>query len=335
MSVRDLKSTRSPDASSRWLRLRVTGLGFAFLFLLCGVLARAVYLQVVERDRLREMAQEQYVRQVEVPARRGDIFDRRGVPLAQSVEVDSIWVDPSLLPDLGAATRQLALALHLDADELGARLVRAKRFAWVKRQARPDEVLAAQALALPGMGVAKEPHRFYPQRELAGHVIGLVGSDGRGLEGLELAFDDELSAQSSQRMDLRDAKGRKLTEEPSALEHQGAAVTLTLDRHAQYLAERALARAVEESKAVAGMAIILDPRTGELLALANYPRFNPNTPQDSDARHPRDRAALDAFEPGSTFKSFVVAAALEEGAIKPDDIFYCENGAWDVGHGAE
>ncbi|MBI3185524.1 MAG: PASTA domain-containing protein [Myxococcales bacterium] len=315
------------------MKLRVRLVGAAFLFCLLGVLARAVSLQVFERDRLRELAEDQYVRQVEIPARRGDIFDRRGVPLAQSVEVDSIWVDPSLLGDLGQAAKKLAPELALEPSELEARLSKAKRFAWVKRRVRPEEAEAVRALGLPGVGLTKEPRRFYPQRELAGQLIGFVGADGRGLDGLELAFEDELSGESMRVSGYRDARGRKLLTDGLAdsIERRGASVTLTIDRHLQFFAEKALSRAAEESKAAAASAVVLDPRTGELLAIANHPRFNPNTPEKSPPEGRRNRAALDTFEPGSTFKSFVVAAALEEGRVKPQDGIHCENGAWDIG----
>nr|WP_228530921.1 MULTISPECIES: penicillin-binding protein [Myxococcaceae] len=305
-----------------------------FLGLLAVALGRAVKLQVFDRDQLRGMAQDQYMRQIEIPARRGDIFDRRGAPLAQSVEVDSVWVDPSMLPDVKGAARALAKRLRLDPDELTVRLTRSRRFAWVKRQVTPREAESVKELALPGIGFTKEPKRFYPQRELGAHVVGMVGMDGRGLEGLELAFDDELSGQNSRLSGLRDAKGRKLltqggTADP--LERQGAAITLTLDRHLQFVTERALSHAVEEAKGVAGMAVVLDPKTGEILALANDPRFNPNTPETGLKNAIRNRAALDTFEPGSTMKAFVVAAALETGAVKPEQTFFCENGAWRIG----
>ncbi len=334
--MRDLKSARAPEPHTRWLKLRVMLLGGLFLALLAVAFGRAAYLQIHQTDKLRELAQDQYVRQIEIPARRGDIFDRRGTPLAQSVEVDSIWVDPSMLKDVRQGARALARALKLDArdtEELQAKLLRAKRFAWLKRQARPQEVEAVKALGLPGLGFTKEPKRFYPQRELAAQVVGMVGTDGRGLEGLELAFNDELSGQNSRLSGFRDAKGRKLLVQGTLdpMEREGASVTLTLDRHLQYVAEKALGRAVEESKAVAGTVVVLEPKTGELLALANSPRFNPNTPESLARETIRNRAALDTFEPGSTMKAFVIAAALEEKAIRADEPFFCENGAWNVG----
>lgn len=331
--MRDFKSSRVPDATSKWLRLRVKLLGGIFVALLGVVFYRAFQLQIQDQKKLRDMAQDQYVREIEIPARRGDIFDRRGVPLAQSVEVDSIWIDPSMLPDLKRASKELARVLKLDPAELQARLSRAKRFAWVKRQVKPEEVSAVKALGLPGMGFTKEPRRFYPQRELAAHVIGLSGLDGHGLEGLELAFDDELSGENAKIAGYRDAKGRKLITQGASdpLEREGASVTLTIDRQAQYLAEKALSKAVEDAKATAGTAVVMDPRTGELLALANYPRFNPNATAGTSHDVIRNRAALDTFEPGSTFKAFVVAAALEEKAIKQDELFFCEKGNFSIG----
>ncbi|MFY2560835.1 penicillin-binding protein [Corallococcus terminator] len=331
--MRDFKATRAPESNAKGLKLRVQLLFSLFLLLLGVAFGRAVQLQVFEQEKLRGMAQDQYVRQIEIPARRGDIFDRRGTPLAQSVEVDSIWVDPSMLPDVRQAARSLAKALKVDADELGARLARSKRFAWVKRQAKPQEVAAVKALGLPGMGFTKEPKRFYPQRELGAHVVGMVGMDGKGLEGLELAFEDELSGQNSRMSGFRDAKGRKLLVQGvlDPLERQGAAVTLTLDRHLQYVAEKSLAKAVEEAKGIAGMVVALDPKTGELLALANHPRFNPNTPESITRGAVRNRGALDTFEPGSTTKPFVVATALEEKSVTEESVFFCENGAWRVG----
>ena len=331
--MKDFKSARVPEPNTKWLRLRVKLLAAFFVCLLMAAFGRAVHLQVVERDKLRGMAQDQYVRQIEIPARRGDIFDRRGTPLAQSVEVDSIWVDPSMLPDVKQASRALARALKLDPNDVLGRLTRGRRFAWVKRQVTPRDVEAVKSLGLPGFGFTKEPKRFYPQRELGAHVVGMVGLDGHGLEGLEMAFEDELSGQNSRLSGFRDAKGRKLlvTGAPDSLERQGASVTLTLDRHLQYVAEKALSRAVVDAQAVAGMALVMDPTTGEILAIANEPRFNPNAPEKEARASMRNRAALDAIEPGSTMKSFVVASALDQKVIKPEDTFFCENGSWRVG----
>ncbi|MDP1919544.1 MAG: penicillin-binding protein [Myxococcales bacterium] len=332
--MRDLKNHQpSIEAPGKWMRVRVSIIGFAFVAVLCGIFARAVNLQVHQGQRLQGMAEDQYLRDLEIPARRGDIFDRRGTPLAQSVDVDSIWVDPSMLENTRDTAKKLSAILGVDQKELFERFGRGRRFAWVKRQVSQTEVEKVKALNLPAFGFAKEPRRFYPQRELAAHVIGLVGTDARGLDGLELSFEDELSGDKARRASVRDAKGRKVltngVEDP--LSRQGAAVTLTIDRQLQYVTEKALLKAVDEAKAVAGMAVVIDPKTGEILALANAPRFNPNAPQGSSADSFRNRSVTDAFEPGSTFKAFVIARALEDKVITEQTTFNCENGNYAIG----
>ncbi len=313
--------------------MRVFLLGAVFFTLLAGVLARATNLQVNQKDRLKAFAEDQYVRAMEIPARRGEIVDRRGVKLASSVEVDSVWSDPSMLPDVRGASRQLAKVLGIDGKELQERLEKGRRFAWVKRQVTDGEAARVKALNLPGIGFAKEPRRFYPQRELAAHVVGLVGTDSHGLDGLELSFEDELSGERVKRAGFRDAKGRKLltngVEESQSSE--GANLTLTIDSTLQYVTERALEKAVVDAKAVAGTAVVLNPRTGEILALANWPRFNPNSPRGSDSDAFRNRAASDAFEPGSTFKAFVIASALDRQVITESSEFDCEKGSLRIG----
>jgi len=331
--MRDLKNMQAVEGPTSGMRIRVLLLGACFFVLFGVVFGRAVQLQVHQKEKLKAFAEDQYVRAMEIPARRGDIFDRRGAPLAQSVEVDSVWVDPSMLEDPKAVAKALGKVLGVDWREVAERMEKARRFAWVKRQVTPAEVAKVKALNLPGIGFAREPRRFYPQRELAAHVIGLVGTDAHGLDGLEKSFEDELSGERVTREGFRDAKGRKLltngVEDPQA--RQGATLTLTLDRQLQYVTEKALEKAVVDAKAAAGMAVVLDPRTGEVLALANAPRFNPNAPQGARAEAFRNRAVTDAFEPGSTFKAFVMATALDEKAITEDTEFDCEKGRWAIG----
>ena len=331
--MRDLKNLQPMEAPTKWMRVRVFILGAVFFALLLAAFGRATNLQVNQKDRLKAFAEDQYVRAMEIPARRGEIVDRRGVKLASSVEVDSVWSDPSMLPDLRDATKQLAKALSVDGKELQERLEKGRRFAWVKRQVTDAEAAKVKALGLPGIGFAKEPRRFYPQRELAAHVVGLVGTDGHGLDGLELSFEDELNGERLERAGFRDARGRKLLtngveENPST---QGANLTLTIDSTLQYATERALEKATVESKAASGTAVVLDPRTGEILALASWPRFNPNAPHDADTDSFRDRAVTDAFEPGSTFKSFVIASALDRQVITEASEFDC-GGSYSIGH---
>ena len=334
MASTGYSASRAPaEGATRWMRLRVAMMGGLLLLGLGLALGRAVQLQVLQAARLGLMATDQSSREMDVPARRGEILDRRGVSLASSVEVDSLWVDPSQLGDAARAATDLARALHLDGPELRTRFERARRFAWVKRQVTPQELAAARALGVPGLGVTKEPKRFYPQKELAAQVLGVVGKDGQGLEGLELAFEDELSGTGSKVEGIRDARGRNVLMDgaPGSRSREGANVTLTLDRTLQYTAEKVLDHAVAESGALTGMVVALDPKTGELLALAHAPRFNPNSPGGVPPSVLRDRAALDVFEPGSTIKAFVAAGALDSGAVRPDERFFCENGAWEIG----
>lgn len=331
--MRDLKTLQPMEAPTKWMRVRVFLLGAVFFVLLLGAFGRALNLQVHQKDRLKAFAEDQYVRAMEIPARRGDIVDRRGVKLASSVDVDSVWVDPSMLPDTRDAAKKLSKTLGLDWKDVHERLEKGRRFAWIKRQVTDAEAAKVKALGLPGIGFAKEPRRFYPQRELAAHVIGLVGTDSHGLDGLEKSFEDELSGERIKRDGFRDAKGRKLLtnglEAPEAT--QGANLTLTIDSTLQYVTERALEKAVLDAKATAGMVVVLDPRTGEILALANWPRFNPNATKGAGADDFRDRAVTDSFEPGSTLKAFVIAAALDAKVIDESSQLDCEKGAWKVG----
>ena len=302
----------------------------------CGLTAtfvRAVNLQVHQTQKLKGLAQDQYMRDIEIPARRGDIFDRRGVALAQSVDVDSIWLDPSMLTDEKLTAKALSKVLGLNQVELFEKIVKGKRFIWVKRQVTPSEVAKVKELNVPGLGLTKEPRRFYPQRELAAHVIGVVGTDSHGLDGLELSYEDELSGDRVKREGFRDAKGRKLMTNglEDQIAKQGATVTLTIDRQLQYVTERALLKAVEHAKAISGMAVMMDPHTGEILALANAPVFNPNSTAGTPQSTFRNRAVTDTFEPGSTFKSFVIASALDTGTITQQSEFDGENGSFVIG----
>ncbi len=320
----------------RGIRVRVCLLALAFAPLMAACLWRAVNLQVVEGEKLSGMARDQYLRQVTMPGRRGAIYDRRGTPLAASVDVDSIFADPAELPDVHRAGRELAAALKLDSGRLVASLEASKHFAWVKRQATPQEVGAAKALGLPGLGFVREPRRFYPQRELAAHVLGFAGVDGEGLEGVELALDGLLKGKPQQVEGLRDARGRQMIigAATPAEAFEGAAVTLTLDRAIQSLTEKSLGEAMTKANAAAGSAVVLDPTTGEILALASVPTFNPNDPSRYQKQALRNRALADQFEPGSTFKVFTIAGALEEKAVRPSDTFFCENGRYAIGRRA-
>ncbi|HVP66103.1 MAG TPA: penicillin-binding protein [Anaeromyxobacteraceae bacterium] len=317
--------------SARWIstRIGIVGAGMAVAFALVG--ARAVYLQAVRAEQLGSMARDQYVRQIEQKPRRGSITDRNGQLLAKSAEAESVFLDPREFPaSRGRDLARLARTLQVDPKALERRVAQRGRFAWVKRRVSEDEANQVRALHLAGVDFVKETRRYYPAREVAGQVLGFVGDDGEGLEGVERAWDDSLQGESSHISLLRDAHGRSLLgEAPSpGRTLEGARVELTIDQGLQVATERALARAVEQAHAVSGMAVAVNPATGEILALANVPLLNPNVPRREDMRN---RAVLDLFEPGSTMKTFVLARALEEGKLKPNEVLFCENGVFPVG----
>ncbi len=330
-----------PD-SLRGVRFRAALVAFFLIAGLAVVFGRAVHLQVVQQDHLGALARDQYLKTIELAGRRGEIRDRNGGPLASSVEVDSIYVDPGMLAKTEAERRagleRLAKAAGLSPERTRKFLSRAlrpkNRFEWVKRRASPAVAKAVKDLGLPGVATVKESRRFYPQKELAAQVLGFAGADGKGLEGLERILDDELAGQGATVQGLRDARGRALLAEESVpvSYRSGATVELTLDRTLQYLAEKALTKAVEDARAKAGTAVVLDPRTGEILALANRPVFNPNViPRNEEKDAVRNRAVTDTFEPGSTMKTFLIAGALDRGAITGKSLFDCEGGRWRVG----
>lgn len=319
---------------TRGARLRIGAVAALFA---CGfgvVTGRAVQLQVFQSEDLSSLARDQYLREVELKPRRGTIVDRRGVTLAADVEADSVFIDPQEFPASGrsAAARRLAKALGLDAKVLEKRLARGGRFAWVKRRVSPSESAAARGLKLPGVGFVKEFRRYYPGRELAGQLLGAVSEAGEGQEGVERLWDDALRGESLRIPTLRDARGRMaLGSAPGpAGTLEGARVELTIDQRLQLAAEQALAKAVAQARASAGMIVALDAQTGEVLALANAPLFNPNTTRRTPDEM-RNRAVLDTFEPGSTFKVFSMAAALEAGTLRPTDSIDCEKGRFRIG----
>jgi cell division protein FtsI (penicillin-binding protein 3) len=292
-----------------------------------GVTARLGWLMIVRHGDLAQMADRQYSRAVVLPARRGPILDRHGAALATSAPADSLFAHPRSLGDPVRVAARLARVLDVREGELHALLTSDKPFVWIRRKLPPAVAAQVRALREPGLGLISEPLRLYPNRELAAHLVGFEGADG-GLEGVERAFDSALQGTPGKAVVGRDALGRdvvthRVLREPAP----GAGVKLTIDTTIQYLAEREIDAAYRRTGSKAAMAIVMDPRTGDLLAVAIRPTFNPNTFTSSPKEALRDRAITDPFEPGSTFKIILAAAALEEGVVKPDDWIYGENGA--------
>ena len=320
------------DDAGRWMRLRALLVGALLLVLFATVLGRAAKVQLFDRSRLSRLQRDQTKRELEWQPRRGLIADRRGDPLAITQDADSIFADPSAFENAHAreaAAELLAKALRTDRKKVLARLDDPqKRFVWIKRRVDEPTSERVRALALDGVELVKEPKRFYPQRELAGHVLGFVGEDA-GQEGLERELEGYLHGKGVSVPATRDARGAMVLEHgaPDVSELTGATGTLALDSAIQVGTERELARAVTAAHAAAGWAIVLDVNSGAVLALASNPLFDANKP----GRDPgvwRNRAVQDQLEPGSTIKSFLVSRALEEGVLRQDEQIYCEHGAW-------
>ncbi len=314
------------------MRRRIICIFLLLLFSLGAVAGKLFFLQVQQRDRLAERATRQYQRRLPVVSRRGTISDRAGRELAVSLRAESVFAQPAAIEDKTGTARLLAPILGQPAREILARLDSDRPFVWLQRQLPPGQAGAIGDLGLKGIGLFPEGRRYYPRQELAAHVLGMVGVDDRGLEGLERQYDDLLGGQPQFITAQQDALGRIVfRQEPPERRAPVFDLTLTIDEVIQYLTERELQRAVERSRARAGTAIVMDPYTGEILALANQPTFDPNDYRRSSSASRRDRAVTDAFEPGSVFKVILTAGALEEGVVRPDDRFFGENGAIQVG----
>jgi len=311
-------------------RLRLGCVKIVFLAVFLTVVGRAFQLQLFQGDRLMRLGQRQHLKEWIVLPKRGAVYDRTNQPLALSLESQSVYVRPHRLRNPAEAILTLAGILKLKPAEVEQKLAAKKPFVWLKRQISPVEAEQIQALRMEGIGMYFEPTRYYPQGGLAGHLLGFVNRDSEGLEGIELKYNDYIRGAAGSSVSERDALGRRvLVEGVEGLQvPPGSDVHLTLDSPIQHLAEKELEGAIHKYRAKAGVAIVVDPATGEVLALANYPTFDPNKASQQSADHRRNRAVTDSFEPGSTFKTILAAAALEEGVVGKDDLFYCEMGKY-------
>jgi len=304
--------------------------------LLLLVVARAIDLAVLRGPALARLAQLQHRQRVALVPPRGTMVDRNGEVLALSLEVPSVYVRPHEFAGQEARLPALATALHVPVRELRTRLKGGQPFVWLHRQTLPREAAAIERLGLRGVYTVAEGRRFYPHNALAAQVLGFVGVDSQGLEGLERHLDDFVKG-APQYLDVdRDARGREILRRGVApAPAEGSRVVLTLDAGIQDATERELAAGVAAAQAAGGAAIVLDPTTGEVLALANLPTYNPNQPDAVRETRWRDRvrnrAITDPYEPGSTFKAILAAAAIEEKAVRPSEMFFCEHGRAHVG----
>jgi cell division protein FtsI (penicillin-binding protein 3) len=316
----------SASTSRNSANLRLYLLGAFLLFWFCGICLRLVYLQIFQYGEFEQRASHQQQRTIEISPKRGIIYDRAGRELAMSINVDSGFAVPTEIPDLAQTILLVTRITREDPREVLARCKASRSFCWVARKADAETVERIKALNLKGIYFEKESKRFYPKRELAAQVLGYVGMDDEGLSGIEREFDEQLRGKPGRmliQVDARRKNFNRIEKQPEP----GENVVLTIDQNIQYIAERELETAMEQTHAHAGTVIVANPRTGEILALANRPTFNPNLSRKITPESLKDRAVSDVYEPGSTFKVVTISAALEEKITNPNEVFDCQMGS--------
>ncbi|MGI8919678.1 MAG: penicillin-binding protein [Pyrinomonadaceae bacterium] len=318
-----------PDASIR----RALFVAAFIVFWVFAIGVRLVYLQVSQHEALGERARSQQQQAIETAPQRGTLLDRQGRELARSIQTESIFIDAADLEsagDVACTATGLAAVLKLKKEDLQRRLEEAKtknsRFIWIARRLSAEQASAIRAQGLPGVNFRSEPKRFYPNGSIGAHVLGFVGIDGAGLGGVEQFYNEKITGQPGKLFIEKDSEGNPYEsfEQPGT---PGHTIILTLDHSIQYRAEQVLLSAIAKSRAKSGTAIVLDPRSGEILALANAPTFDPNKPGESKPEARANWALQNIYEPGSTFKIVSFSAAIEKGLVKPDDRIDCQMGA--------
>ena len=289
-------------------------------------LGRLAYLQLFRYGEYYSRAQHQQQVIVEVGPTRAEILDRNFRALAMSVPVDSCFAVPSEIADPSMVARLLSPVLDLSSDDIATRLASSRSFAWLARKLSPEKVARITAMNLRGIYFQREGGRFYPKRELAAHVLGYVDIDEKGLGGIEYSLDDRIRSKPGKMLILADAH-RRWYDSTDKAPDSGTSIVLTLDENIQYIAEKELAQAIQETHAQSGTVIVENPNNGELLAVANWPTFNPNAAKESSPESRMDRAASALYEPGSVFKIVTLSAAIDQGITNPDEVIDCQNGA--------
>ena len=310
----------------KWVYVR-TYVATAVLTVAFALIAYKAYgLQIEQGDRYRRIAQRQHLRTVELPAPRGSIYDINGRELAVTANASSVFANPRDVSDVVATAETLAETLSLDVREVEAKLASRRYFVWIKRQITTKEASDLRSVSLRGIHLTPEPRRYYPNRSLAGTVLGFAGVDGKGLDGVELTMDQLLTGHRAKLRAVRDAAGGIMMADGMTAAQPGATITLTIDQSIQDICERILSTTARRFAAKAGTVVVIDVKTGRVLAMANYPNYNPNNPSDGLRIKARNRAITDAYEMGSTMKVFSISAALDAGAIKPDDEINVDGG---------
>lgn len=326
------KGRKKASAGETWLRLRMGMILFIYLAFFVVIAVRITNLMVINGDTLDSYAERQHKVISTYVTKRGNIYDVNGLNFAVSVEMDSICAFPEKVKNPGKTADLLSAILSEDRKSILKKLTDKRNFVWIKRRVSPHTADRIKELKLEGVGFVKEDKRFYPHRTLASHIVGFAGIDSQGLWGIEQELDEDLKSTRSHYKAIRDASGNRLfgtdLSETDALKNCN--VTLTIDVWAQHIAERELKAAVERSGARGGCAIVMDPASGEILAMANLPGFDPNIFGKYSKSSWRNGAISMTFEPGSTFKIFLVSGILEDELAAKEDTFYCEGGQYQV-----
>jgi len=318
----------------KWIRFRIYAVAIFFLISLGAVLARAYQLQVLEKNRLDALARGEYMGTRKLPPKRGTIYDRQGHELALSVEVGSVYAHPKQVKEKAKTARKLSRILDQKQSDILNLLGSKRPFVWLERRIVPGQVKQVKAANLAGVGITKEVKRYYPGKESGAHLIGFVGSDNQGLEGLEKKYERVLRGPQYSLTQMLDALGRPFSiNRPIPSGYRMHDLILTIDKDIQFKAQQSLRSAVDKAKARGGHCLVVDPETGEILAMAVVPEFNPNIFSKYKPYQWRNRVITDCFEPGSTIKAFLLAACLEERVITPNTKFDCEQGKYKIsGH---
>ncbi|MBQ9244448.1 MAG: PASTA domain-containing protein [Proteobacteria bacterium] len=336
--VRDDAKRRAAQERDAWIRLIFVGLILVAIFVTIGV---HIYKLQAEETHLQARAERQSTGRITLGAggeshldgHRGYIYDRHGYELAISVETPSVFAHPKKIDDLEGTALALSKALDIDITEIRKKLMSDAPFVWIARKTTPDKGAAVKALHLKGVGTKRESKRYYPGQELAGQILGFVGLDNVGLEGIEASNDKYLRGDVLRIKGMRDSRGRVIltNDSPRLNMLEGSSITLTLDQYIQKVSENALDRVCRKYSAKSAVAVVLDPYTGEVLAMANWPRFNPNRFKDYRKEDMRNRAVLDAYEPGSMMKLITYASAVDGAHVRPTDPISQNHGKIQIG----
>jgi len=320
------------DIHNNKLRKRLLIISIFFYLFFSIILIKACHVQIYKGKWLSSEASKQYLKNYKFPGKRGTIYDRKKNEMAVTIDSYSVFSHPNNVTNIQKTAKSISKILHLDKQEIINKLESDKKFVWIKRIIMPSQARLIKSLNIKGIYVTLEPGRVYPSRSLCSQVIGFTGIDSNGLEGIEYYYNDRLMGREVYNTLKKDAFGRSFSL-PNKIAHEihGSHIVLTIDQNIQYLTEKVLKETVIKNSAKSAIAIVMVPYTGEILAIAHYPTFNPNNYLDYDRFLWRNRAITDSFEPGSTMKIFVAASALESGKCDSNSLFYCENGSYQIG----